>query len=276
MISEAARLLRCPHCGQGLAVHECVLGCDNGHRFDLARQGYVNLVPAPGDTAAMVSAREAFLGTGHLGFVTAALEASGVVVDAGAGPGHHLEGVLGQEDLGLALDSSPAALRRAARAHPRAAAVGCDLWGELPLRSGVADVVLSVFSPRNGVEFARILKPDGRLLVVSPAPEHLGALIEGLGLLRVDERKRGRLDKALGPVFELEDRARHERALTLSHGDALNAARMGPSAWHLEPGELEGRASVLAEPLEVTAAVELSVWRPRYSPGELARTITGL
>jgi len=32
---------------------------------------------------------------------------------------------------------------------------------------------------------------------------------------------------------------------------------------------------VLAEPLEVTAAVELSVWRPRYLPGELARTITG-
>ena len=64
------------------------LGCAEGHRFDLARQGYVNLVPAPGDTAAMVSAREAFLGAGHLDFIP--LDAEGVVVDAGSGPAHHL------------------------------------------------------------------------------------------------------------------------------------------------------------------------------------------
>ncbi len=269
MIADWVGLLRCPQCGESLAPGERALGCGNGHRFDLARQGYVNLVPAPGDTAAMLSAREAFLAAGHLDFVTAALTERtlhGVVVDAGAGPGHHLAGVLGPSDVGLALDSSPAALRRAARAHPRAGAVGCDLWGELPVRSGVADCLLSVFSPRNGAEFARVLAPGGRMLVVSAAPDHFEELVEGVGLLRVDERKRERLDRALGPFFELERRERHARQLSLTHGDALHAARMGPSAWHLEPGELEGRVSVLAEPLSVTAAVELSIWRPRGKP----------
>ncbi|MDQ3647939.1 MAG: 23S rRNA methyltransferase [Actinomycetota bacterium] len=263
--AEVARLLRCPHCAGPLAPGERVLVCPNRHSFDLARQGYVNLVPAPGDTAAMVSAREAFLAAGHFDFVTAALAGRtppGVVVDAGAGPGHHLAGVLGPSGRGLALDSSPAALRRAARAHPRVGAVGCDLWAELPVRSGIADALLSVFSPRNGAEFARVLAPGGLMLAVSPAPEHLAELIAGLGLLSVGERKRERLERALCPFFRLEARERHERMLALTHEDALQAARMGPSAWHLEPGELEGRVSVLREPLTVTAAVELSVWSP--------------
>ena len=34
---------------------------------------------------------------------------------------------------GIAIDASPAALRRAARAHERAAAVGADAWKPLPL-----------------------------------------------------------------------------------------------------------------------------------------------
>lgn len=263
-LAEAARLLRCPHCAEPLTPAARALRCANRHSFDVARQGYVNLVPAPGDTAAMVSAREAFLGAGHLDFVTAALAERippGVVVDAGAGPGFHLAAVLGPSGLGLALDSSPAALRRAARAHPRAGAVGCDLWGELPVRSGVADALLSVFSPRNGAEFARMLAPGGLMLVVAPAREHFAELIDGVGLLSVDEHKRERLDRALGPFFAMEERERHERTLSLSHEETLHGARMGPSAWHFEPGELEGRVSMLPEPLAVTAAVELSVWR---------------
>ncbi|HLM28168.1 MAG TPA: hypothetical protein VK304_14490, partial [Thermoleophilaceae bacterium] len=166
MHPDAVALLRCPHCRHGLQLIDGSLGCDEGHRFDIARQGYVNLVPAPGDTAAMVSAREAFLEAGHLDFIP--LDAHGVVVDAGSGPAHHLAAT--GAELPLALDSSTAALRRAAR---RATAVGCDLWKELPLRAGVADTVLSVFSPRNGAEFARILRPGGRLITVTPGRGHL-------------------------------------------------------------------------------------------------------
>jgi 23S rRNA (guanine745-N1)-methyltransferase len=54
----------------------------------------------------------------------------GLVVDVGAGTGHHLAAVLDALTAhhGVALDVAKAAARRAARAHPRAAAVVCDVW----------------------------------------------------------------------------------------------------------------------------------------------------
>ena len=79
-LASAVGLLACPHCRAPLAVIEPgrVLGCANGHRFDVARQGHVSLLGPrartdTGDTAAMVAARERFLGRGHYAPVTSAL-----------------------------------------------------------------------------------------------------------------------------------------------------------------------------------------------------------
>ena len=101
VLPDAVDLLRCPVCSDGLTLDDAVLRCDAGHSFDVARQGYVNLVPGNGDSAEMVEAREAFLGAGHFRPLTGALvaeamnvEAAGAVVDVGAGTGHHLAYVL--------------------------------------------------------------------------------------------------------------------------------------------------------------------------------------
>ena len=104
MLADIVDLLHCPVCGDALRETGGALRCAAGHSFDIARQGYVNLVPAPGDTAAMVTAREAFLGAGHLDFVP--LAAHGVVVDAGSGPAHHLANT--RAELGIALEWRPA------------------------------------------------------------------------------------------------------------------------------------------------------------------------
>ena len=84
--------------------------------------------------------------------------------------------------------AKPAA-RRAARAHPRAGAAVCDVWRGLPLADACADVVLDVFAPRNGAEFRRVLRPGGRLVVVTPTPAHLAELVPLLGLIGVDPDK---------------------------------------------------------------------------------------
>ena len=86
-----------------------------------------------------------------------------VVLDLGAGTGHHLAGVLDALPgaLGIALDTSRPALRHAARAHADIAAVVADVWQALPLADATVDLVLDVFSPRNGAEMARVLKPGG-------------------------------------------------------------------------------------------------------------------
>ncbi len=90
----------------------------------------------------------------------------------------------------------------AARAHRRIGAVGCDAWRPLPVADAAAGLVLNVFAPRDGAELRRILRPDGALLLVTPAADHLAELIGPLGLLSVDERKPERLADKLGPYFE--------------------------------------------------------------------------
>ncbi|MEJ3742097.1 methyltransferase domain-containing protein [Actinomycetes bacterium KLBMP 9797] len=259
--------LRCPLCHDSVAVTPQAVRCARGHGFDRARQGYVNLatgrVPHSGDTAEMVAARTEFLAAGHYDFVAAALAAAarwaypgGVVVDAGAGTGWHLAAVLDALPgaPGLALDVSKAALRRAARAHPRAGAALCDTWGRLPLADGVAGLIVNVFAPRNGAEFRRVLRPDGALLVVTPAGDHLAELVDRLGLLRVDPDKADRMAASLAGHFTLAAQDMLRRKLKLSAVEAQALVAMGPSAWHDTPPP---------PPIEVTASIRLAAYIPR-------------
>jgi 23S rRNA (guanine745-N1)-methyltransferase len=267
VLSAAVDLLRCPVCGGGLEEGQGVLRCGEGHSFDIARQGYVNLVPGPGDSAEMVEARDAFLAAGHFARLSTAVaeeaertDTEGAIVDIGAGTGHHLARVLDAmaECIGLALDSSTPALRRAARSHPRAAAIGADAWKPLPLKDGIAALILSVFSPRNPTEMARVLAPGGALLAVTPTTRHLFELVGPLGLLSVPEDKADRLDEQLGSHFALDERRSVEHAMFLNREEAAQLVRMGPSAWHVDEQTVAERLAVLPDPLTVTASVTLS------------------
>ena len=283
MLSDVLQSLRCPLCAGALTELASGTGralrCSSGHSFDVARQGYVSLDTGrrahAGDTAEMIEARAELLGSGRYAFVTDAIVTAAreawdeggtrVVVDAGAGTGHHLAAVL--EALpaaaGLALDVSKPALRRAARSHPRAAAALCDTWGRLPLADRAAQLLLNVFAPRNGPEFHRVLAPGGTLVVVTPAPEHLGALVGALGLLAVDPDKDDRVAASLGERFALVREERASRDLALTHREVRTLVAMGPSAWHADGAALSARIAALEEPVQVTAAVRVRSYRPR-------------
>lgn len=265
--------LRCPLCADELTLDARALRCPARHSFDLAKQGYVNLlhagVPAgTADTAAMVAARVAFLAAGHyaglrdlLAQVTAADAGDdGLVVDAGAGTGYYLAGTLDRVPgaAGLALDVSALALRRAARAHPRLGAAVWNLWEPWPVASDAASVVLNVFAPRNGAEFRRVLRPGGSLLVVSPDRGHLAELASVAPVLEVDSRKEERLDAALSGHFELVTREVLRERATLKPDEVRDAVRMGPTGHH--PDRLAGLAEV-REPAEVTFAFAVSKYR---------------
>jgi 23S rRNA (guanine745-N1)-methyltransferase len=270
--------LRCPVCGDALTdAVPGALRCGAGHAFDLARQGYANLLtgraPAGADTAEMVAARADLLAAGHLDVITTAVvekaaelagEREGLVVDVGAGTGHHLAAVLDAlpDHHGVALDVAKAAARRAARAHPRAAAVVCDVWRGLPLADGCADLVLDIFAPRNGGEFHRVLRPDGALLVVTPHHDHLAELVGPLGLLQVDPAKADRLDRSLGGHFVLSGLRTYTQTLALSRADAARLVLMGPNAWHADPAELAERLATWSEPVAATVSVDLGTYRP--------------
>jgi len=189
----------------------------------------------------------------------------GAIVDLGAGTGYYLARTLDllPDRVGLALDVSRHALRRAAKAHPRIGAVACDAWRALPVRTGVAATVLSVFSPRNGAEMRRILRPEGSLLLLMPTPRHLAELTAALGLLSVDERKEERVEDQLGPFFELRRRSEHEWVMALGHADVEHLVGMGPSARHTDPARTRELVGLLPDPVMVTASVALSVFRCR-------------
>ncbi|KAB8160204.1 methyltransferase type 11 [Streptomyces sp. 3MP-14] len=276
--------LRCPVCGAGLGPAERAARCPAGHSFDLARQGYLGLAGGQGggagagagaanaDSAAMVEARSAFLGAGHYAPLTSALARlagqlappDGLSLDAGGGTGHHLAGVLDALPgaVGLTLDVSRFALRRAARAHPRMGAASADVWRGLPVRTGAFNLLLNVFAPRNGAEFHRALTPGGALLVVTPGPEHLSELRAARGLLAVDPAKEKRLRHALAGHFVQEAEERLTFGLRLTADEARDLVAMGPNAHHraTDPGEAP-------HPGTVTASFRLTVHRPRAGAG---------
>jgi 23S rRNA (guanine745-N1)-methyltransferase len=269
MLADVLPFLRCPVCRLELTSLDAAVRCPRGHSFDRAKQDYVfltaNPVRHPGDSPRMIEARSAFLAAGHYDFIAGALAkaapaTAGLVMDVGAGVGYHLAAVLDShpDAVGLAVDVSKPALRRAARAHPRIGAILADAWLGLPVGDGVADVVLNVFAPRNGPEFARVLAPDGVLLVVTPTAEHLGELVSALGLLTVDPAKEERVAATLAPWFVEEGTQTCEKSLLLSRAEVAGLVGMGPSAWHLDPGELSARIAPLPEPVPVTARVRLS------------------
>lgn len=254
--------LVCPHCREPLVVGGRTAGCPTGHRFDLARQGYLNLMGrAPGanaDSARMLAQRDAFLSAGHYQpIVDAIIGAVGTparVLEVGAGTGHYLAAVLdalpGAEGLGL--DVSPAAARRLARVHPRMRAIVADAWQPLPLADGCVEVVLSVFAPRNPSEFARVLGPSGTLVTVTPGPGHLVEARQRFGLIGVQDDKSDRLAEGLAGHFTPVSTTRVRFVLDLSAEAAEALVGMGPNALH---------EHAAVEALRVTVEVQASTWR---------------
>jgi 23S rRNA (guanine745-N1)-methyltransferase len=282
-LAAVAAYLRCPVCAGPLHLGGSRLACGRNHSFDIARHGYVNLTagragPGTADTSAMVAARDRFLGRGHYQPLAAAVQSlvarhdpglPGLAADLAGGTGYYLAGILDAlpNRHGVCIDLSVPALRRAARAHPRAAALGADVWRPLPLANCSAALVVSIFGPRNAAEAGRVLIPGGTLIVATPGTGHLGELQRPLGTIGIDQRKPGRLartyrDYARSGVTSVNYQ------LSLDHADLTALVSMGPSARHITPEALAARVSSLPSPFAVTVDLQIRVFQ---RPGTPAR-----
>jgi len=259
-IDAALGLLTCPVCDDLLTRTDRRLHCAQGHSFDIARQGYVNLLrgpaPANADTAEMVAARERFLSAGYYEPIRAAVcsacDPRTRVVEVGAGTAYYLGAVVSarQPRTHLALDISVAAARRAARGGIACAVA--DTWQRLPIVTGSVDRLLCVFAPRNPAEFCRVLATGGRVVVVAPRPEHLAQLRERFALLDVEDGKLARLDAGFAAAG-LSPVSRQELTfdIDLDANTAADLVGMGPNAFH------EGVRNFAAA-LTTTVAVTIS------------------
>lgn len=281
MLSAALDLLACPLCPEPLTRPGGDAGpvrCPAGHSFDVARQGYVNVLTGAGarglvaDTADMVASRDAVQSAGLYSPVAAQLARlasaadlpDGGIVDLGGGTGYYAAAVLDALPgrAGVTLDLSRHAARRAARAHPRLGAVVGNAWDRLPLRDASCALGLCVFAPRNAAELRRVLAPGGLAFVVTPRPGHLAQLAGAAGLLGIDERKEARLAEQFAD-FQVLRESVVTATLTLDPGSAADIALMGPSAHHRDAGAL--RAALAAGPAvrEVDLDVRVSVFARR-------------
>lgn len=301
MENSALDALICPVCGlefMDTLAGENALNCIDGHSFDIARQGYVNLLSGRGtkftqDTAEMVAAREDFLDAGHYALLADALgEVVGeavrgarpertpagtsrslasrpLVLDAGTGTGYYLHRVLvnlasgpgGEHGIdSIGLDISKFALRRAARRNPGTANLVWDLWQPLPVEAGRADAVLVVFAPRNAAEFARVLAPRGKLVVVTPRPGHLAQIAELAGMLGIQPQKEAELVQAMAGHFRLQERREVSVSLALSPRDIHNVALMGPAGHHVDPQHLARTVQGLPAATAVQAEFQISIF----------------
>ncbi|GAA1390531.1 putative RNA methyltransferase [Luteococcus peritonei] len=262
-IEKALALLACPQCQGRLLLEGRSLVCPRGHSFDLAKQGYVNLLgraaPANADRADMVAARDRFLSAGHYRPIEQALArrigSARRLLEVGAGTGHYLAGLLEAlpQAVGLATDVSVPACRRAARAHERMGAVVADTWAGLPVRSGHVDALLCVFAPRNPAEFARVCAPGATLAVVTPNAGHLAQAREALGLLDVEADKLARLNRTMSGAFEAVWTQRIRWSMDLGAQDLSDLVQMGPNAFH--------EHAAVQRDMTVEADVQLTIFR---------------
>ena len=272
MNRRALAALACPHCGAPLTPYsDRVVGCGSGHRFDVARSGYLALLGAAartdtGDSAAMVAARVNFLAAGHYRPIARALaDAVGEVpgglplLDLGAGTGYYTRAVLdvGETTSAIALDASKPAARRAARDDRMVAVVG-DAWSPLPVMTAAVGAVISVFAPRVPAELVRVLAPGGVFVAVTPEPDHLVEIRGPLGMLTVDPGKPDRL-AARTPLPEPARTSLRYR-IAPTRPDLLALVGMGPSARHRDPDRIRAAVDALPADPVVTVSVTLSVF----------------
>lgn len=229
----------------------------------------------------MVAARFDFLSAGHYRPLAAAVAelavpalaagtagSPGTVLDAGTGTGHYLRAVLDRAARdrtpagAVGLDISKFALRRAAKLNPDAINLVGDVWQPLPVADDSVDAVTVVFAPRNAAEFARVLRPGGRLVVVTPRPGHLEEVAGQAGMLGIEPAKDERLAASLAGHFSALSADNLDVPLLLSPGDVTRLALMGPAGHHLDRGALASLAAGLPPLTAVSARFRISVFEP--------------
>jgi len=262
--------LRCPVCKASLLLESQTYRCANNHSFDLAKEGYVNLLLShqrksknPGDDKAMIQARRRFFDSDAFNPVTEALQHSTshiphptshvphptqeirlelatatkqsevTILDCGCGEGHFLSALSGTR---FGVDVSKEAIRAAAKRYKDVTWIVANGMRELPFADQSLDCILSVLAPRNTDEFARILKPSGMLILGVPGPNHLIELRSRLNANAGDfEEKADEAAEKCAPLFEERSRDNIAYEITLNQKQIADLIQMTPIFWNSSP-----------------------------------------
>ena len=243
--------------------------CGAGHSFDVARQGYVNLLPVqhkhslqPGDTRTQVLARRAFLESGAytpiVEAVCAAAQAyaSGPVLDVGCGEGYYAAQVAQRLNTTLVgLDISKEAVRCAAAKYKNARWI-CGTAAHLPIADESVGLLMSMFALTMPAEFARVLKKEGIFIQVLAAEDHLLGL-KGIIYPEVFKQEKNTVPDV--PGFSLLESIPVRFSFTAEGEQVGNLLSMTPHFWRISA---EGaRRLAQTEILRDSASCVVNVFR---------------
>lgn len=238
----------CPLCHQTLSFSQHTYQCANNHSFDLAKEGYVNLMPVqhkrskdPGDNKEMMQARRRFLQQGHyqpLMQRVAEVCAQHTVntphrlLDIGCGEGYYTTQVATaltkqfEPAQTYGLDISKVAIRYAAKRY-----LNCHFSvassHRLPFADQSLDAVLRIYAPCKAQELQRVVSDNGVVITVTPAARHLYQLRANI---YPDVRLHNEEAEAIAG-FELEHQEILNYTMSLGEGAGFDLLQMTPFAW---------------------------------------------
>ena len=269
-------ILKCPACHQALnSVTEGssrTLRCENNHSYDFAKEGYINLLLAqkkrsknPGDDNAMMQCRQGFLNRGYYQFLVVALTEllkqyqPHTVLDVGCGEGYYGNALKEQapkiELLGFDIAKGGVKLAAKRGTYDQLAVASAY---DIPVMSETIDLALSIFSPLDDKELARVLTEKGILIAVGPATNHLKALAEHVyDQFKPHQNGFAILDKS--PLFENIDTLQIEQESTITGEDIFNLLTMTPYYW--SASEEKQQAIKKLETLTTPLAFQIKLYR---------------
>lgn len=235
-------LLMCPVCREALSQTERTWRCANHHSYDVAKQGYVNLHVVqhkhsknPGDTPESVQARRAFLSGGFYAPLQHAVVEKirelhiANLLDIGCGEGYYTSAMQKETLQCVGVDIAKNAVQVAAKMNRDVTWV-VGTGATLPVLDQSINLCTSLFSPIPEDEILRVLKPQGYLMVVTPAPEHLYAMREAL-FDEVNAHDPHKFVEQLKENFELIEQPMIESEFTLDQQQLKDLIAMTPYAY---------------------------------------------
>lgn len=259
----------CPLCGKPLTKEQNSLVCESRHSFDIARQGYVNLLPVqqkkslhPGDTKQQVLSRREFLDGSYYRPIADAVcqmvkDCQGPVLDVGCGEGYYgtqVAKALGAELVGL--DISKEAVRFAAGRYKEASWI-CGTAAKLPVEDGSVGLLMSMFALTLPEEFSRVLRPDGAFLQVLAAEDHLLGL-KGIIYDSLTHKEKDSVPEL--PGFRLVESRPVKFTFTVEGRQVMNLLSMTPHVYRI--GKEGAQRLANTQNLTDTASCVINLYKP--------------
>ncbi len=263
-------LFTCPLCMLPLVRVGGSLKCADKHSFDLAREGYVNLLAAqhrgsksPGDNPEMIAARRQFLDAGYYlplaqALVSQVQPETSSIADLGCGDGYFTAALMERCSAVYGIDVSRAAIKAACR-RSQALNLAVASSARLPFGTNSFAAAAILMAPL-GRDTARVIRPGGRLYRVSAGADHLRQL-KALMYPEVRPHQRAALDL---PGFQLQTSKRVGFELAVTGSSVQHLIAMTPMRYRVDARRMDAARRITQ--LDVSADFYLDVFAADPGP----------